>query len=82
MSEEISEHGEGSHNDKRIFRFQIFSYSIVHEDAHFLSRFDEEGSEEVGNLFQIEIGGLAEVDGQDMGEGGIVAECLKVDQFD
>jgi hypothetical protein len=53
----------------------------VHEDAEFLVRPDQQRREQVRHLLEVRVGGLAEVDGQDAGEGGIVPQGLEVYQL-
>ena len=82
LGKEVPHHRQSGHNYKGVFSVQIFFDCVVHENAQLLSWFDQHGSKQVGYLFEIEVGGLAQVDGQDMGEGGVVSQGLEIDEFD
>jgi hypothetical protein len=62
---------------------QIFYYGVVHEQAELVTWFYKHSCQEIGHFFKVEVGRLlAEVDGQNVGEGGIVTEGLEVNEFD
>jgi hypothetical protein len=73
ISEEVPEKSECGHNDKGILILQVLNYSIIHEEAQFIAWLDEECCQQICHFFEIEIMGLAEVDGQYMGKGGVIA---------
>jgi hypothetical protein len=82
LGKEVAEEGEGGHDDEGVVGLEVLHYGVVHEQAEVVPGFDEEGGQEVAHLFEVEVGGLAEVDGQDVGEGGVVSKSLEVDELD
>lgn len=82
FGEKVAEQGESGHNGEGVLILEVLDDGVVHEQAQLISGLDEQRGQEVGHFFEVEIGRLAEVDGQDVCEGGVVAECFEVDEFD
>lgn len=82
LCEKIAEESQRCHYGEGILVLQILDDCIIHEEAKLVSWLDQQSSQKIGHLFQVKIGGLAEVDRQDMGEGGVVAQCFEIDELD
>ena len=53
LSEKISQHCQGSHDDKCILGAKIFFDCIVHQNSQLFSRFDKKSSKKVWYFFKI-----------------------------
>lgn len=82
ISEEVPEKSEGGHNHKGILILQVLNYGIIHEEAQLVPWLYKECCQQVCHFFEIVVVGLTEVDRENMSKGGVIAQCLKVDELD
>lgn len=68
LCEKVAEESESGHYGEGVFVLKVLEDGVIHEKTEFVSGLDKQRGEEVSHLFEVQIGGLAEVDGQYMRE--------------